>query len=95
MSRPDVLPGDFDMDLAATINRMQAEYGPASFDAACDFLIADAEFAAILREQDEAARARQARYAAADAGFDPAAAAHTAQAVDFVCDALFGARSAA
>lgn len=64
MSAVQVLPQDFDGELAATINRMQAEYGPAAFEAACDYLIADAEFAAILREQGEAARARQARYAA-------------------------------
>lgn len=60
------MPCDFDGELAATVNRMRDEYGPAAFEAACDFLLADAEFAAILRESDEQQRERQARWAACD-----------------------------
>jgi hypothetical protein len=43
-------PANFDLELAATINRMRDAYGAKAFEAACDYLLADAEMTALLRK---------------------------------------------
>jgi hypothetical protein len=56
---------DFDSDIAAAVNRARdTGCGPATIEAFENYLIADAEFSAVLRVADAEQAERMARWAA-------------------------------